>query len=125
LATQEANALVFKILFKANAVAFPMANPRENMTDMTSYEPDPATAKIFTSYKRAYEAERDLKPKMREMAEVAIRAGASNQELAALTGLTSEYFRKLAASIGVDNRRRAPTVGREVEAARKTAEAAQ
>ncbi|MGW2371758.1 hypothetical protein [Kitasatospora sp. NPDC001683] len=122
---QEANALAFKIFRETNTVAFPMANPRETMTGMTSYEPDPATAKTFASYKRAYEAERDLKPKMRQQAEEAIRAGASNQELAALTGLTPEYFRKLATAIGVDNRRRAPTVGREVEAARKAAEATQ
>ncbi|MEV7770479.1 hypothetical protein [Kitasatospora sp. NPDC086791] len=113
----------FKILFEPNAMAFPMTTSRETMTHMTSYEPDPTAAKTFASYKRAYEAEQDLKPKMREAAETAIRAGASNQELAKLTGLTSEYFRKLAASIGVDNRRRAPTVGREVEAARKAAEA--
>jgi hypothetical protein len=120
---QEANVLGFMILCKPNTMAFPMANKRETMTDMTSYEPDPTAAKTFASYKRAYEAERDLKPTMREAAEQAIRAGASNQQLAKLTGLTSEYFRKLAERIGVDNRRRAPTVGREVEAARKAAEA--
>jgi hypothetical protein len=89
---------------------------------MTSYEPDPKTAQLFTRYKRAVETERDLKPQVREASEEAIRAGASNQELAALTGLTAEYFRKIATAIGVDNRRRAPTVGREVEARRAAAE---
>jgi hypothetical protein len=88
------------------------------MTHMTAYEPDPKTGQLFANYKRAYEAERKLKPQVREAAEAAIRAGASNQELAALTGLTSEFFRKIATDIGVDNRRKAPTVGREVEAKR-------
>ncbi|MFF0409146.1 hypothetical protein ACFYUY_01755 [Kitasatospora sp. NPDC004745] len=122
---QEANMFGCKIFLETNAVAFPVANKHETMTRMTSYEPDPSAAKTFASYKKAYEAERDLKPRMKEVAEGAIRTGASNQELAALTGLTPEYFRKLAAAIGVDNRRRAPTVGREVEAARKAAETAQ
>lgn len=89
---------------------------------MTSYEPDTKTAGLFARYKRAYETERDLKPEMRTAAEEAIRDGASNQELAALTGLTPEYFRKIATAIGVDNRRRAPTVGREVEARKRVAQ---
>lgn len=88
------------------------------MAHMTSYEPDPKTAQIFARYKRAHETERELKPGMRDAAANAIRAGASNQELAALTDLTSEFFRKLAIEIGVDNRRKAPTVGREAEARR-------
>jgi hypothetical protein len=95
---------------------------------MTSYEPDAKTAQLFARYKRAVETERDLKPDMRAAAEEAVRAGASNQELAALTGLTSEYFRKLAEKIGVDNRRRAPTVGAEAaarKAAKTTAEPAE
>jgi hypothetical protein len=92
------------------------------MYPMTSYEPDPKTAQLFSRYKRAVEAERELKPDVRTAAETAIRDGASNQELAALTGLTPEFFRKLAQSIGVDNRRKAPTVGREADARRAAAE---
>ncbi|WP_327066785.1 hypothetical protein [Kitasatospora sp. NBC_01302] len=85
---------------------------------MTTYEPDTKTAQLFTRYKRAVETERDLKPQVRDAAETAIRAGASNQELAAFTGLTAEYFRKIAIAIGADNRRRAPTVGPEAAALR-------
>lgn len=91
------------------------------MATMTSYEPDPKTAQIFARYKRAHEAERELKPGMRTAAATAIRDGASNQELAALTDLTPEFFRKLAIEIGVDNRRKAPTVGREADAKRANA----
>ena len=120
LGKQVANVLFFKILWKPNTVAYPMATTHETMTHMTTYEADPKTTQLFTSYKRAYETERKLKPQVREAAEVAIRAGASNQELAALTGLTPEYFRKIATEIGVDNRRKAPTVGREAEARRAT-----
>ncbi|MDH6141126.1 hypothetical protein P3T35_003139 [Kitasatospora sp. GP30] len=83
---------------------------------MTSYDPDTKTAQLFTRYKRAVETERELKPQVRDAAEEAIRAGASNQELAALTGLTAEFFRKIATAIGADNRRRVPTVGAEAEA---------
>lgn len=93
-----------------------MATNRETMTPMTGYEPDTKTTQLFSRYKKAYETERDLKPQIREAAETAIRAGASNQELAALTGLTPEFFRKIATAIGADNRRRAPTVGAEAQA---------
>jgi hypothetical protein len=116
--------LPFKILYEPNAVAYPMANVRETMTPMTSYEPDTKASQLFASYKRAYETERKLKPQVREAAEEAIRAGASNQELAALTGLTAEYFRKIATEIGVDNRRKAPTVGAEAAARKRATEAA-
>ena len=120
--------LLSMILSEPNMMAYPLATTRETMTPMTSHEPDPAytpdtdTAQLFARYKRTLETERTLKPKVREAAEHAIRAGASNQELAALTGMTPEYFRKLATAIGVDNRRRAPTVGREVEAQKAAAE---
>lgn len=92
------------------------------MYAMTSYEPGPRAAQLFARYKRAHQTERELKPDMREAAMEAIRAGASNQELAALTDLTPEFFRKIAIEIGVDNRRKAPTVGREAEARRGAAE---
>lgn len=89
---------------------------------MTDYEPDPATAKVFARYKQAYETEREYRPQVREAARAAIRAGATNPELAKLTGLTTEFFRKIANEIGVDNRTKAPTVGREAEAKRAASE---
>lgn len=89
---------------------------------MSTYEPDPASARLFGRYKQAYEAERDLRPQVRKAAETAIRNGATNPELARLTGLTTEFFRKIANEIGVDNRTKAPTVGREAEAKRAASE---
>jgi len=78
--------------------------------------------RTFARFKRANETIRDLKPEVREGAIARLREGASNQELAQATGLTSEYFRKLAAELGIDNRRRPPTVGREARAAREARE---
>jgi hypothetical protein len=83
-----------------------------------TYEPDTDDAQLFTRHKRARQTIKETRAPVMAAAERAIRAGASNQELAALTGLTPETFRTLAEKIGVDNRRRAPTVGREVEAAK-------
>ncbi|QIP87622.1 hypothetical protein GLX30_30380 [Streptomyces sp. Tu 2975] len=78
---------------------------------MPSYQPDKDAADLFARYKRHYEAERDLKPAMREMAARELKAGASVGQLAELTGLTPEVFRRIARAEGVE-RKRPPTVGK-------------
>lgn len=85
---------------------------------MATYEPDPETAALFARHKTARKAVADTRKPVMAAAEQAMRAGASNQQLAHLTGLTAETFRSLADKLGIDNRQKAPTVGREVEAAK-------
>jgi hypothetical protein len=90
---------------------------------MSSYEPDAQDAALFAKNKRAQEIIKKGRPDVLAAAERAIRQGATNQELATLTGMSDETFRKLAAKLGVDNRVKAPTVGREVEAKRAAVDA--
>lgn len=72
--------------------------------------PDDEAARLYARYKRAREAEAELKDPMREQAARDLKAGVSVSELARLTGLTAEYFRRIARAEGV-RRKRAPTVG--------------
>ncbi|MFE2407033.1 hypothetical protein ACFXDE_01680 [Kitasatospora sp. NPDC059408] len=89
---------------------------------MTAYEPDPQTAKLFAQHKTAAQIVKRTRKPVLAAAEAAVRAGATNQQLAELTGMSDETFRKLAERIGVDNRQKAPTVGREVEAKKRAIE---
>lgn len=75
------------------------------------YKPPPDANDVFTRYKALYEGERELKPVMREMAERELKAGATVGQLARLTGLTPEVFRRMARDLGVE-RKREPTVGK-------------
>lgn len=89
---------------------------------MSSYEPDPKDAQLFARSRSARKTIKDIRNPLREASIRALKSGATNQELAEMTGLTAESFRVLAAKIGVDNRQKAPTVGREAEARRAAAE---
>lgn len=88
---------------------------------MTSYEPDPKTAKLFARHKQATETIRDTKKDVTAALEDAIRQGATSPQLSALTGMSTQTIRNIAERIGVDIRLKAPTVGREVEARRAAA----
>jgi plasmid stability protein len=88
------------------------------MTPMSSYEPDPKTAKLFARHKQATETIRDTKKDVTSALEDAIRPGATSPQLSALTGMSTQTIRNIAERIGVDIRVKAPTVGREVEAKR-------
>lgn len=81
------------------------------------YTPPDDASQLFARYKRFYEGERALNQPMKEMAIRELKAGASVRQLAELTGLTDEVFRRMARAEGVE-RRRPPTVGREVEGRR-------
>jgi hypothetical protein len=85
---------------------------------MSSYEPDPKTAKLFARHKQATETLRDTKKPVAEAVEDAIRQGATSPQLAALTGMTTQTIRNIAERLGIDIRVKAPTVGREAEALR-------
>lgn len=85
---------------------------------MSSYEPDPDTARLFTRHKQAAKTLKDTKKPVTEAVERAIRQGATSPELAEMTGLSGQTIRNIAEKIGVDIRLKPPTVGREVEAKR-------
>lgn len=117
---QEAIALAIMILCsRSNGLAFTVATQCANMTPMASddYAPTPDEARVFGQYKRAYEKERELRPDVKKLAAAALHRGATNKELMDLTGLSDEFFRRIARAEGIE-RQREPTVGREVEAKR-------
>lgn len=75
------------------------------------YKPPRDAADTFARYKAHYEGERALKPEMLEFADRELKAGATVGQLAGLTGLTPEVFRRRARALGVEHKR-APTVGK-------------
>lgn len=77
----------------------------------TNYKPDDEATRLYTRYKRARETEAELKDPVRQQAVRDLKAGASVSQLAKMTGLTPEYFRRIARAEGVE-RRREPTVGK-------------
>ena len=84
------------------------------MSDMprSDYTPSEDAAKLFARNKRALDTLAELKEPLREMA---IREMRDNQatvgDLARHTGLSDEYFRRIAREAGIE-RRRPPTVRR-------------
>jgi len=82
------------------------------------YEPSAEDAEVLRRYKRARETEKQLLPLVRKIAVRAMRdENATVSDMAALTSLTDEVFRRLARENGIE-RKREPTVGYEVEAKR-------
>lgn len=101
------------ILCKPNNLAFPLATHPCDHAPMT-YEPNTEDAQLFAKHKRARETIKTTRKPVMDAAERAMRDGASNQQLAELTGMSAETFRSLADKLGIDNRQKAPTVGRKV-----------
>lgn len=86
-----------------------------------NWAPDEDAARTFARYRKAIETERELNKPVRELATTALREGATVTQLARLTGMTPEVFRRIARAEGVQ-RKREPTVGAEVEAKRIAAD---
>lgn len=81
----------------------------------SDYTPDEREAQAFARFKRHYEAQKALLPEIKDMAAHAMKEkGATVGQLASLTGLTDELFRRIARAEGVE-RLRPPTVGREAK----------
>ncbi|TMS00141.1 hypothetical protein [Nonomuraea basaltis] len=97
-------------------VAFTVATMYATMGAMSKsdYTPDDREAQTFARFKRHYEAQKALLPEVKDLAAHALKEGASVGQLAKLTGLTDEVFRRIARAEGVE-RLRPPTVGREVQ----------
>lgn len=83
------------------------------MTKSDYTAPDDA-AHLFSRFKRANDTAKALLPEVKEFAARELKAGATVRDLANLTGLTDELFRRIARAEGVE-RLRPPTVGREVQ----------
>ena len=97
-----------------------MANTLCHDERMTAeYSPDDEAARLYARHKRHHDELAKLKDPIREQAAHDLLAGATPAQLAKLTGLSDEYFRRIARTVGAE-RKREPTVGREVEA-KKTA----
>ena len=85
----------------------------------TDYTPDDDALRLYGRHKRHLEGAAELKDPVREQAAKDLLAGATPAQLAQLSGLSDEFFRRIARKVGAE-RKREPTVGREVEA-KKTA----
>jgi len=86
----------------------------------TDHTPDDEALRVYARHKRHHDAAAELKPEVKERAAKDLLAGSTPAELARLTGLSDEFFRRIARAVGAE-RKRAPTVGREAEASRKPA----
>ncbi|GAA3267840.1 GIY-YIG nuclease family protein [Streptomyces lavendulae] len=75
------------------------------------WTPPTGAEELYAEYSAALKQERMLLDEIREQAARDLKAGATVSQLAKLTGLTSEYFRRIARAEGVE-RLRPPTVGR-------------
>lgn len=83
---------------------------------MTSkFEPADEAARLYARRKRHHDALVELDGPVRDQAARDLKAGATPGQLAKLTGLSDEFFRRIARAIGAE-RKRPPTVGREVAA---------
>ncbi|MFF8589977.1 GIY-YIG nuclease family protein [Streptomyces sp. NPDC015220] len=101
----------------AERIAITTERPAHNIRHAVPHLSDNERADLFARYKEAVRTERDLRPQVKEAAVQEMLAGASVTQLAKLTGMTPEVFRRIARAEGVE-RKREPTVGREVEAKR-------
>lgn len=97
-------------------MTFPLANTLcEHDPMATDHTPDEENLRIYGRHKRHHEAAKAELEEVRKRAADDLLAGSTPAELAKLTGLSDEFFRRIARKVGAE-RKREPTVGREVEA---------
>lgn len=97
-------------------MAFLLANTLcEHGLMTTDHTPDDENLRIYGRHKRHHEAAKADLEEVRKRAADDLLAGSTPTELAKLTGLSDEFFRRIARAIGAE-RKRPPTVGREVAA---------
>jgi len=80
----------------------------------TDYEPNEDLATLFARYKRARMTEKQLLPLVKKAVPGEMRKGATVGQLAELTGLTDEVFRRIARDNDIE-RLREPTVGKDAK----------
>ncbi|MFG2653486.1 hypothetical protein [Streptomyces sp. NPDC048436] len=81
------------------------------------HTPDAQNLRLYSRHELHHEAAKDDLVEVRERAAGDLLAGATHAELAKLTGLSDEFFRRITRKVGAD-RNQELTVGREVEAKR-------
>jgi len=89
-----------------------VANTTRYPAPMTSHNRDPETTRLYARHKRAIETQRDTIDPIKEAASRELLAGVTTKELAEATGLSIEYFRRLARAVGAE-RHKPPTVGKD------------
>lgn len=85
----------------AIAAEKPQHNSRHALPALTSE----AVSELFAEYKQVVDRERELRGPMRTAAAQELWAGVTVGQLAKLTGLTDEVFRRLARAEGVERKR--------------------
>jgi len=122
---QEANELASRLFVGWLELASLVANWLCDDRRMTSdYTPGEEATRLYARHKRFHEGALELRDRVKEQAAKDLLNGATPAQLAKLTGLSDEFFRRIARSVGAE-RKRPPTVGREVEAKRAQAKEAQ
>ncbi|WP_062214702.1 hypothetical protein [Streptomyces sp. NBRC 109706] len=71
----------------------------------SSYTPPENAAEVFEQYRDALATARRLKPQVRKLAEEELRRGVTAGQLAHATGETDEVYRRIARSLGIDQKR--------------------
>lgn len=95
----------------AEVAAIEAEQPLWNSNHTARPTGDPDADALYENHRRNTEEARALLPAVREQAAADLKAGATVSQLAKLTGLTPEYFRRIARAEGVE-RLRPPTVGK-------------
>lgn len=95
----------------AERKAIAAERPRWNTRHAVWRPRDTEAEQLYAQYAEALSEERVLLPQVREQAARDLKAGLSVSELAKMTGLTPEFFRRIARAEGVE-RKRPPTVGK-------------
>lgn len=88
--------------------------PRHNAKHALPELSAAAVEELFAEYKQALETERALRPRVQAAAAQELRVGVKVGQLAKLTGMTAEVFRRIARAEGVE-RLREPTVGKDAK----------
>lgn len=104
----------------AEKMAIQTENPYWNRNHAVRPLGNPEAERLYAEHRWNLEEARAILPEVKERAAEDLKAGSTPAELAKLTGLSDEFFRRIARKVGAE-RKRPPTVGR--EAARKAQEA--
>ena len=80
----------------------------------TDYTPAPGDADYYRRYKRAHDTVKQMRKGIDERAVRDMGNGATVSDMAELTGLADEVFRRLGRANGIE-RRREPTVGKDAK----------
>ncbi|MFL4491491.1 GIY-YIG nuclease family protein [Streptomyces sp. VTCC 41912] len=99
---------------EAERAAIESEQPHWNLNHAVRPIGNPESDDLYAEHRWNLEEMRALLPALKEQAAQDLKAGATPAQLAKLTGLSDEYFRRIARAVGAD-RKRAPTVGREAK----------